>query len=358
MGLFSKDSPSQPAPPDPLKTAQAQGAINKDAAIASAEMSMVNQDTPYGSLKFGQTGTSASGNPIYTATQTLSPEQQVLFDLSSSAGQKFGETANTQLDNVRGALESPLDFSALGAAPVANEATRTASRDAMLARLQPQFERDENALKTSLINQGFVAGSEGYNQGLDEFNRSRNDAYLAADARAGDEMARAFGLEANARDRAVNELTQSRAQPLNELAAMLSGAQVQNPSFINAPQTSVTPADLMGATYASGNLANQNYAQSMANDRATTQGLFGLAGTGIGGLAMNGWAFSDRRLKRDIEKIGTLDNGLNVYVFSYIGDDLLETHIGLMADEVKELHPEAVKSINGYDAVNYSEAVR
>lgn len=68
--------------------------------------------------------------------------------------------------------------------------------------------------------------------------------------------------------------------------------------------------------------------------------------------------FSDRRLKRDITRIGTADNGLPIYSFVYDNDSSGITHIGFMADEVEALHPEAVaKDLLGYKIVDYGKAV-
>jgi hypothetical protein len=61
---------------------------------------------------------------------------------------------------------------------------------------------------------------------------------------------------------------------------------------------------------------------------------------------------SDRLLKKDIRKIDRLVDGLNVYAFKYI-DDLVE-RIGLMADEVEVLYPEAIMIVDGYKNVDYS----
>jgi len=66
---------------------------------------------------------------------------------------------------------------------------------------------------------------------------------------------------------------------------------------------------------------------------------------------------SDRRLKRDISRIGTLKNGLPVYLFRYKWSEGLR--VGLMADEVERVHPEAViEGPLGYKMVNYAAAVR
>jgi len=66
--------------------------------------------------------------------------------------------------------------------------------------------------------------------------------------------------------------------------------------------------------------------------------------------------FSDRRLKRDIKRIGQTDEGLPIYTYKYKGDETQETHIGPMADEVEKIHPEAVGVAAGYKTVDYDKA--
>lgn len=63
--------------------------------------------------------------------------------------------------------------------------------------------------------------------------------------------------------------------------------------------------------------------------------------------------FSDRRLKRNIKRIGTHRLGIGIYEFDYVWD---EHAIGLMADEVKTVMPEAVtRDPSGYDMVDYGK---
>lgn len=63
--------------------------------------------------------------------------------------------------------------------------------------------------------------------------------------------------------------------------------------------------------------------------------------------------FSDRRLKRNIVKIGTRPDGLGVYEFEYIWGG--GRQIGLMAQEVQGVYPDAVGEAGGYLTVNYSK---
>ena len=162
-------------------------------------------------------------------------------------------------------------------------------------------------------------------------------------------------------------MVQQRQIPLNELAAMLSGGQVQRPNFVPSPQVNMQAPDIMGATYASYNgQLNAANAQRQAN-AATNQGLFGLAGAGLQAYALmnpatapaaaagSAFRFSDRRLKRDIRPIGKLPNGLNVYRFRYQWAD--EETTGVMADEVRKIAPWAVERVGSHDRVNYAEIV-
>jgi hypothetical protein len=99
--------------------------------------------------------------------------------------------------------------------------------------------------------------------------------------------------------------------------------------------------------------------QQMAGNRASTQGLYSLAGAGakLAGSTYggDGWSFSDRRLKNNIIKVGELASGLAVYSFNYIWDGGT-TIVGVMADEAEKLFPKAVRYTDGGLAqVNYSE---
>lgn len=62
---------------------------------------------------------------------------------------------------------------------------------------------------------------------------------------------------------------------------------------------------------------------------------------------------SDVRAKTDIRRVGTLDNGLPVYVYRYKGAPTF--HMGVMAQEVLDVHPEAVANVGGLLAVDYSK---
>ncbi len=82
---------------------------------------------------------------------------------------------------------------------------------------------------------------------------------------------------------------------------------------------------------------------------------------GIGGLAAGVakaapvFGLSDRRLKQDIEVVGPHEpTGLTIYEFAYKTDPTRRFH-GFMADEVRNVNPEAVVTgEDGFDRVDYS----
>ena len=146
---------------------------------------------------------------------------------------------------------------------------------------------------------------------------------------------------------------QLRNQPLNEIAALMSGSQVQMPQFQGYTGANVGAAPVFGAAQAQGDYAQKNYANQMAGYNNQMSGLFGLGGALAGGIGQAGGIgafFSDRRLKSKIERVGTHPLGIGVYEYDIAG----RRERGVMADEVESVKPEAVHTHeSGYKMVNY-----
>ena len=286
-------SPSPPPAPDPAATAAAQSAINKDTAIAQSRLNQIDEYTPYGSSVYSPTGDPIDGIQRFRRDTTLNPEQQAIVDQQTAISGDLSTLAGDQIGRVSDNLSSPFGFGGLPAAPTADAAARQQTIDALQAqfnsRLDPQFQQQQTALETRLANQGIGVGSDAYNKAMESFGRTRNDAYQTAQNQAiaggGAEQSRLFGLQGNERERAIQEYVTQRNAPLNEVSALMSGTQIQNPTFSPTPQTGIAAADITGPTAMQyqGQLNAAQNAQSGRN--AMMGGLFGLAGGIGGGLA-------------------------------------------------------------------------
>ena len=129
-------------------------------------------------------------------------------------------------------------------------------------------------------------------------------------------------------------------------------------------------ATLLGIQMGQASGANAALQQAYSNQLASgaamanmmgqqSASLYGLAGAGMQMVGAGVQAYgayanpnSDRRLKKNINKIGESPSGLNIYSFEYIdnkyGEGLFQ---GVMSDEIPQ---EAVSIKDGYDYVDYS----
>lgn len=323
---------STPTPPDPMQTAQAQSGMNRDTAVSQQLLNMINTTNPWGSVAYNQTGTTqytdSSGKvvtlPSFSQTTTFSPEQQAIFDKSQAAQTNLAGIAQDQSARVSEALANPFTFD--------NQAAADWAYDLGQSRIAPQQQQDMARLEAQLINRGLRPGSSGWNSELERLGRTQVDQNNQ--------------LALTGRSQAFSEALAARNQPINEMTALLSGSQVSNPASMSSatPQTGVAGVDYSG-------LVQQNYQDRLNASQGLMGGLFGLAGS-LGSAAI----MSDVRLKTDISRVGTLNNGLPVYSYRYKAGGPVQ--IGLMAQDVEAMNPAAVIEIDGFKAVDYGRAVQ
>lgn len=79
--------------------------------------------------------------------------------------------------------------------------------------------------------------------------------------------------------------------------------------------------------------------------------------SGVGSMMSGAAALSDIRVKKDIAKVGELEDGLGVYDFRYVWEDDTPLHRGVMAQDVEKLRPWALGPTfgDGYMTVDYSK---
>jgi hypothetical protein len=284
---MGKKSPKAPPAPDPVATAQAQGAMNKETAIANAELGMVNQNTPYGRLTYTQRGTSAAGTPQYESNIELSPEQQRLLAITQQGDLGTAQLGLDQLGRISQSVSTPFSYANI---PSYGETDQTAAaaraEEALMARMNPQFQRDEEALRTRLINQGIGQGSQAYQREFETFNQGKNDArtqaILSGQQYGNQELAAAL----QRRNQGIQEYTTQRNAPLNEYSALTSGTQIQIPQFPSTDRGNIAPVDYTGLVNNQYNAAMGQYNAKIAGQNANmgAAGQFlGTAGSFAGG---------------------------------------------------------------------------
>lgn len=357
---MGKSTPRPPEPVDPVKTAAAQTASNTETARLQQKLNAVNSYGPQGSVTYEQYAPDR-----WSQTTTLSPQEQQSYDLSKAAENAAYGVANQQIGRVGDALGQTLNYEGLPelagtVGPSDFSADRQAMADAVYgqatSRLDPMFATQQNQLDTRLANQGLSMNSAAYQNAQDQFGRTRNDAYNQAGFSAiqagSQEQDRLFNrqlqqgqFQNQARTQGGQERAYVQNQPLNQFGALMSGGQVGMPQGVQYTPTSVAPTDVLGAYALNQQGQNANYQARLANQQAGLSGLYSLGAAGI-------TAFSDRRLKHDIVKMGTRADGLGVYAYRYLWSPIVQ--IGVMAQEVLRIKPHAVVTTpSGYMAVNY-----
>jgi len=385
---------SKGSQPDLAGAAQAQGAANKETAIAEWQLNNGNQTSPWGSKQVTQTGTYPDGTPKFSIDTTLNPQSQANLDASqkiqgdllglaptainnawNTVGKPIDTTGlppmvsqvdtggmekldlsglpSTQYGAAKGAIQQNLDYSGLD--PLSDPtALRSKIEDASFNkfadRFTPYAKQQQDALQTRQANMGGVTSSNAAqrqmgglltNQG-DQFRQAAFDSILAGGNATQQQQAmelakRGQGVNeinnqgnfwntaqnqdftqntsnanmwnsgkqmdagllgqqqqanntatqqdignafananlANAgRAQGLQEMTNLRQMPLNELMAMLGGAQVNQPNFQPVTGTQIAPPPLYNAaaTQAANNTSSAN---------STTGALGSLAGMGM-----------------------------------------------------------------------------
>lgn len=261
-----------PPPPDYKGAAEATAVGDLAAARAAAAANRVNQYSPYGSIEYSRTPSWTRDSPDdgWAMTTKLSPEQQAIYDKNIGLTQGLLDTAGTGLDYVDRALSTGgrLDESRLAQPSISGQAVQ----DAIMSRLQPQLERNQESLRTRLANQGLMEGSEAWGNAMTDQGQLENDLYIQA-------ALEGINTGQQARAQGIQEQYAAQDRPLNIINALRTGNQVSLPQFNSVPQQATTQgADLLGATTARG----QWTSQAAAAKQAGTSGLLGAVATVAG----------------------------------------------------------------------------
>ena len=218
-----------------------------------------------------------------------------------------------------------------------------------MADVEQQAAIGNMSLQRGLARRGVNPGSAAYATMMADNQRQTSLARASA-ATMATEAARREGLGGNLTGASAGFLgtgLQAGQAGLNAVGTAQQGFNANNQQFNNALNTA-------GGLYGNiGNLGMQQWQTRAQMNSQNANSFNSMLGTGAGIAA--GIMFSDRRLKTDIKEVGVLNIGLNVYKYRY--KDGGPIHIGVMAQDVKKVKPDAVvEKVDGkHDAVDYSK---
>jgi hypothetical protein len=296
--LYKKGS--TPDAPDYAAAAREQGKANLEAARATAKLNNPNIINPYGTqtVKYGGEPTfdeagyqqaydkfierggrgkapdknafyTATGDPdIGTVTQTLSPAEKLIYDKSVTQRTNVGDVGITGSEALKDIIGKKMDFS--GAPAVGDgAATRSKVYDALMGRVNEDTSNSRDNTNSKLIAAGIRPGTKAYDDAQNQITRGYNDARGNAEINAGNAANQQFGMDTQNRQQYISELLAQRQTPLNEINALMSGTQVNNPFAGNLGYqggANVQPAPIMQGAQLQGqadmNVFNQNQASS------------------------------------------------------------------------------------------------
>ena len=292
---MGKKTPAAPATPDYRGAAVEQGAANLEAARATARLSNPNTYTPYGTQLVSYDGDIPTIRQTLTPTaqKTLEAQQGVELSLAN-LGAKGANTASGVLDKPFSFggpnVQTSLDLSGIAKMPVNAGMT---GQEAIMSRLNPSLARQRTTTETNLINQGLRPGSEAYDNAIRSLGEQETDARtqavlqglnldIGANQQGFGQQLEAGKFGNTAQQQALAEAIQLRQLPLNEITALMSGSQIQNPQFGAYSGATVQPAPLFAGTQAQGQFDANKYNQEVSQANAQTAGMYSLGGAALG----------------------------------------------------------------------------
>ena len=258
MGFITDlfQNPQAPSSPDYTNVAQQQGQLNRDAARFGSQLNRPDTVTPFSTSTFRETAPDQ-----FLSTTTLAPEYESIRSQQAANQAQLGQLAGGRLGQI------PTDAFSLSNAATYNlpefsdfnTFTQGAADNFFnraSGRLIPEFDRQETALRTDLINRGIPEGSDAFNTEFNLFNQRKNDALgdLASQSvfQGQNLLGTTMANILTGRQQQLSDALLERSQPFNEAQALLGG-QALLPQASSAPPNlgmlaPGAPADILGAT--------------------------------------------------------------------------------------------------------------
>lgn len=254
------------------ETAKIQGEYNLKALQQSQAASMINQNTPIGTMDYTQSGVDAYGNPRYTLNAKFSPEEQALFQNTLGTQQVAGLQANNLL---KSATPMYADAGTMMRNLFSGADSLTGQRmQAAMDFQQPYYSQDQERLDTNLRNQGIMPGTPAYKRQMEDL---RNNQY------SNDRM-----LISQMMPQSISEATQVYGMPLQYETALAQQGAPAMLNQMNTPQFTAAPPNYTQAYQTDISGQGQNYQNQIAGYNAQVQansammgGIFGLGGSAL-----------------------------------------------------------------------------
>jgi hypothetical protein len=257
MGTKSKP----PAAPNPTQSVQAQTGLEQNTAAFNAALNRYNVNTPFGSQTWQQTGTDSTGAPIYTQNISLNPNAQTALNntQATQAGLSGLQRSALGMINPTGLF----DQSQLPKMPIN---AGTTAQQAIMSRLQPNIDLQNQQFESEMANRGIPVGSDAYNAARRPLMQQQNDQLS---------QAALYGIDKDmeARQQAIQQQGYYANAPVNYLNALINGSQVQTPQFQGTPSITANAPNYLSA-------ANMGYQGALNGYNAQT----GLQNSMLGGL--------------------------------------------------------------------------
>ena len=221
------------------------------------------------------------------------------------------------------------------------------TRGAGLSATDAGFRNQAAAANAAAANQAAAFRAQAANE-AGRFNAGAMETALNRQLSAGGALG-SLGAQEGADTRANVALQGQMGAEQRAIAQALAGAPISVLQAL-AGTYSGLPLNLLSGETMTGSQTGSSTSKSWDPMSVFSNAL------NAGGSAAQGasaiMALSDRRLKADVEKLGERPDGLGVYAFRYLWSPV--RHIGVMAQEVLDVKPEAVVHLpGGYMAVNY-----
>jgi hypothetical protein len=327
-------------------------AIGQGTAAAQGLFGMGLQGAQFGNTSLGQQfGQNVTAQQLANASagQNNANAQTNMGLTNAALGQQFGQ--NVTSANFANAAQQQAYNQAQGNAQFQN-AAQAQQYGQNLSDMQAQNTAVGQRFGMDTTNQASTnnAQTQQYNAAMANANLNNQQlSQLYNQQLQSGQMSNAASNQQLAQNQAVQQ------NPLNILQALRTGAQLNT---ANLPAVGVSQpgqlanwqgADMLGAATAQGQYDQSLYnAQAAANAQMMSAGI-GAAGA-LGGAGIKA-AASDRRLKKNIKRIGTHVLGIGLYTWDYLWG---APFAGVMADEVEQVMPEAiVMHPSGFKMVNY-----